>query len=338
MSDSKYSIQDPHIKREVQRLKQNVGPGENELAENSFDRYKKDLSWFDQQIQGDTIPINKAIEATKPDLDLVLGELSNEYNGPTGANRWRQIVRFYDSMISGGVLDDNPCDGLKLKRHGISDRSQKSRYIDDESNATVYAPSKEDIELMVENVNTKQDRTRDQLLILLMYHTGCRCNEIRQIKIEDIDREKAEIRLPGKVTKTGKARTVRYGPSAKDRLKKWLDHGLRGRRIHSDSPYLFITQKSDMMSKSMVNHIVRRAAKNAGINEVLYVDAAGKKRWKITSHSLRHACATYMIKNDADIYKVSKYLGHSSVKVTEKIYVHDDGELGVKEAHELGPH
>jgi integrase/recombinase XerD len=91
------------------------------------------------------------------------------------------------------------------------------------------------------------------------------------------------------------------------------------------------------MSKSLIEDIVRQAAQNAGINERLYEDAAGNNRWKITPHSLRHSCATDMINNGADIYRVSKYLGHSSVKVTEETYVHESSGLGAEEAHEYAP-
>jgi integrase/recombinase XerD len=220
---------------------------------------------------------------------------------------------------------------------GVSNTTKQSEFIDDESNENLYAPSDEEVDQMVKHAPSERYRVRNQLLIVLMYHTGCRCNEIRQIKIDDINREKQEIRLRGSTTKTGKARTVRYGDSAVGLLREWLDDGYRSRLKYSRGPYLFVTIRSEKMSKSRVNEIVRNAARNAGINEVLYQDASGNDRWKITSHTLRHACGTYMVENGVDIYKVSKYLGHSSIEITEKIYVHDDGSIGVDEAHELGP-
>lgn len=327
-------IEDNHIQRQLRRLNQRIGDGKNEITDGSFDRYYSDLEWFDEHLQRFEMD---ATDVSTRDLDEVLLELSEVYHGPTAANRWRSIKRLYESMTTQDWIDENPCMGLKLKHYGISNTTKQSEYIDDDSNEKLYAPSEEEINQMVQHVPSEQDRTRDQLLIRLMYHTGCRCNEIRHIKIDDITREDQEIRLRGPTTKTGKARTVRYGDSAAELLRKWLDDGYRSRRKYNHSPYLFISQKAEKLSKSKVNYIVRTAAKNAGINEVLYTDASGNNRWKITSHTLRHACGTYMVDNDADIYKVSKYLGHSSVRITEKIYVHDDGTAGVNEAHELGP-
>jgi len=43
-------------------------------------------------------------------------------------------------------------------------------------------------------------------------------------------------------------------------------------------------------------------------------------------HAYRHRFATRLIQNDVPIYKVSKILGHSSVKITESIYIHITGK------------
>ena len=327
-------IEDKHIQRHLRRLNQRIGEGKKEITDKSFERYKSDLGLFDDYLQHFDMG---ATDVSTRDLDEVLLALSEVYHGSTPGDRWRSINQFYESITTRGWIDENPGSDLELKDYGISNATKQSEYIDDDSNEKLYAPSEEEINQMVQHVPSEQDRTRDQLLIKLMYHTGCRCNEIRHIKIDDITREDQEIRLRGSTTKTGKARTVRYGDSAAELLRKWLDDGYRSRRKYNHSPYLFISQKAEKLSKSKVNYIVRTAAKNAGINEVLYTDASGNNRWKITSHTLRHACGTYMVDNDADIYKVSKYLGHSSVRVTEKIYVHDDGTVGVDEAHGLGP-
>jgi integrase/recombinase XerD len=327
-------VEDELIQRRLKRLHSNIGDGEKEIAESSYDRYEKDLIWFDGYLQESGL---NSEEASSLDVDDALATLSDKYNGTTPGRRWRTINNFYRMMVKLEVIDQNPCENVDLDDHAISNSTKQSEFIDDDSNENLYAPSDEEVDQMIQHAPSERHRVRNQLLIVLMYHTGCRCNEIRQIKIDDIEREDQEIRLRGSTTKTGKARTVRYGDSAVGLLREWLDDGYRSRLKYSHSPYLFISIRSEKMSKSRVNEIVRNAARNAGINEVLYQDASGNDRWKITSHTLRHACGTYMVENGVDIYKVSKYLGHSSIEITEKIYVHDDGSIGVDEAHELGP-
>ena len=47
---------------------------------------------------------------------------------------------------------------------------------------------------------------------------------------------------------------------------------------------------------------------------------------RYTPHELRHTRGSLLYKATGDIYAVSRFLGHSSVKVTEQIYVHVDAE------------
>ncbi len=46
----------------------------------------------------------------------------------------------------------------------------------------------------------------------------------------------------------------------------------------------------------------------------------------LTPHELRHTCGTIMYRKTHDIYAVSKYLGHSNINITAKLYVHSDAE------------
>lgn len=48
---------------------------------------------------------------------------------------------------------------------------------------------------------------------------------------------------------------------------------------------------------------------------------------RLSPHELRHTCGTLLYEKTGDLYAVSKYLGHSSVAVTAKYYVHSDVEL-----------
>ena len=63
---------------------------------------------------------------------------------------------------------------------------------------------------------------------------------------------------------------------------------------------------------------MKEAAQKAGINEVMYGDKGGGKRWKITLHALRHGHAVEAIKSGIDIRTVQKHMGHSSLEQTMK--------------------
>lgn len=328
------TLQDAAIDRYRRRLQQRIGDGDNKIAESTYSRYLTDLRWLDTYLAETD---QSATDTTPADAEDILLALAQKYNGPTGGDRWRTISRFFEYLCKRDQLDENPCDRWSPKDLGMSNKAKKRQYVRDASNETVYAPSSAEIDQMLAHVRSTQDRLRDQLIIKLLYHTGCRIDEFRHICLDDLDRDNREIRLRQETTKNNESRIVRYGRSVDGLLREWLDHGYRDRLKHQQSPYLIITQKSPQISKSALTDTVKIAAKNAGINEPLYEDAAGNPRWKITPHSLRHACATTMIENGADIYHVSKYLGHRSVKITERTYVHESDRLGVDEAHEFGP-
>lgn len=54
-------------------------------------------------------------------------------------------------------------------------------------------------------------------------------------------------------------------------------------------------------SSRYINRVVIKAARNADIREVLYVDSGGREQAKITAHALRHSFAAHSVKNGMDI-------------------------------------
>lgn len=65
---------------------------------------------------------------------------------------------------------------------------------------------------------------------------------------------------------------------------------------------------------SHISHVLRRMARECDLPYV-------------TLHGLRHTYGTVLREDHVDIYTISKLLGHSSVKVTESIYIHNDVEV-----------
>lgn len=117
--------------------------------------------------------------------------------------------------------------------------------------------------------------------------------------------------LPKHVTKTGKDRLVPLSPRAQVaseamRGSPWYlklrDMGADGGRAHWD----------------WCSHRMGRACKAVGVEGV-------------TLHTLRHTCATRLLQNGLPIYEVSKWLGHSSIKTTERYarFAPDGLDLGL---------
>ena len=112
-------------------------------------------------------------------------------------------------------------------------------------------------------------------------------------------------------------RTVFYQSSLDFLLEQWIDGGYRDSFPNAtDSPYLFTGDRRPAINSDDVGVIVKEAATEAGVNEVMYEDAHGNERWKLTSHALRHGHAVEALKSGIDVRTVQKHLGHSSLDMT----------------------
>jgi integrase/recombinase XerD len=140
---------------------------------------------------------------------------------------------------------------------------------------------------------TDDDKFRAFMLFLL--HTGCRRNEALGVTWDDMDLTKRQIVIRGQVGKMGKRRTIPINDVLYTVLSAWLSPR-EGRLFPAYGP-------------NQVSMKFRRWARDAGMPK------------GISLHSLRATFACHLIKKGVDIYTVSRLLGHSSVKVTEKHYL-----------------
>ena len=156
---------------------------------------------------------------------------------------------------------------------------------------------------------------RNELIVRLMFQTGVREGEARTIRVDDFDRDERSIKI--RAEKVHKNRKVYYQPSLDILLQQWIDGGYRSSHSPAEtSPYLFLTRSSEKMSRGRISRIVKQAARDAGINEVMYVDKNGLQRWKITAHTLRHSHAVEALKSGIDLRSVQKHMGHASLNMT----------------------
>lgn len=193
-----------------------------------------------------------------------------------------------------------------------------------------FAPSKKQVETLIDHAQPP-DRFRSQLIMKMLAQTGARPHELRKIKISDVrNSDSTELwennRIVIHSSKTERysgdrsgTRTVRYQDSLKFYLKKWLE-GYRDSYYYAEeSPYLFPSNNSEKISKSVIDRTVKNAAEEAGIQEVLWVDANGKKRHKFTPYCLRHFYASQMA-SELQPSELAQLMG-SSVDTVTKYYV-----------------
>ncbi|MEW9573836.1 site-specific tyrosine recombinase XerC [Rhodanobacter sp. Si-c] len=147
---------------------------------------------------------------------------------------------------------------------------------------------------------------RDRTLLEVLYATGLRRMEVPTLALYDVDLGRGLLQV-----REGKGRRDRVVPLG-DRAAAWLAKYLADGRpplLAGDSAWLFITDYGQPLTPEYVAAKVRRYLQFAGITK------------PGATHLLRHACATHMLENGADIRFIQQLLGHASVATTE-IYTH----------------
>lgn len=147
---------------------------------------------------------------------------------------------------------------------------------------------------------------RDRVLMELFYGTGIRLKEIRGIKIGDIDLAGQSLYI--REGKGNKERVVPLSPGLCQLITHYLTFlrpvFLRD-KVHD---YLFCGRKGPLALGYISNKVRRYGRKVLGSK-------------KLSPHMFRHACATHMLANGADIRHVQELLGHVRITTTQ-IYTH----------------
>jgi integrase/recombinase XerD len=147
---------------------------------------------------------------------------------------------------------------------------------------------------------------RDVTMIELIYATGLRVSEIVSLKVNQVNLEAGYLTVVGKGRKE---RAVPIGSYARNRVLAYLNDvrpQLLRRRL---SPYLFVTRAARPMTRQGFWLRLRRRVRRSEVEG------------RVSPHTLRHAFATHLVENGADLRAVQLMLGHADIGTTE-IYTH----------------
>ena len=150
---------------------------------------------------------------------------------------------------------------------------------------------------------------RDKAILELLYSTGIRNQELRNLCIYDIDIANNYLRVTR--GKGKKDRVIPLGEIAATYVEEYLNHSRPKLLNKEETNILFLTKHG-------------RTMKNNGLIETIKKYAAKAKLEKhITPHSFRHTCATHLLKNNASLRHIQELLGHASIESTQ-IYTRVD--------------
>lgn len=150
-------------------------------------------------------------------------------------------------------------------------------------------------------------RVRMHALVEVLYATGLRVSELVGLPAGVAARDDRFFVVTGKGNKD---RMVPLSAKARAAMRAWSD--LRSRLpAHADSPYLFpAASETGYLPRQVFARDLKSLAARAGI-------AAAK----VSPHVIRHAFASHLLQNGADLRAVQMLLGHSDISTTQ-IYTH----------------
>ena len=207
------------------------------------------------------------------------------------------LKRFFAFLTEAGEVLVDPARALKPPR--LPRRLPRN----------VPSPSQMKRLLSVARSSARPLGPRDVAILELLYGTGLRNAELCSLSVSDYDAAQGIVFV--KKGKGGKDRVVPVGQKAREALERYLAMPKAPDRPESS---LFFTASGTPLTPETVRQLLTRVVRRAGLF---------KKSHHVTPHSLRHACATHLLKGHADIRHIQVLLGHASLKTTE-IYTRVD--------------
>lgn len=164
---------------------------------------------------------------------------------------------------------------------------------------------------------TKRSGRRNHAMLVLLYDTAARVQEIIDLAVRDIRLEQpATVALHGKGRKT---RVVPISAKTASIMEQYLEEsGYIGVTGALDFP-VFTNSRKCKLTRAGVAHILAKYVKSISTNETRHVPES------VSPHTLRHSKAVHLLRSGVPLIYIRDFLGHASVTTTE-IYAKVDAE------------
>ena len=237
------------------------------------------------------------LKLTKEDVRSYLKYLDElKYKNASIARHLSTLRSFYAYLVNTNVLKTN------IFKTISSPKKEKKL-----PNFLQYSEFEDMLNVWDSNIPLEH---RNRLIIETLYNTGTRVSELVNIKINDIDINRHEIRVLGKGSKE---RIVYFGDYEVDILKSYLNTSRPKLLKDKHNDYLFLNHLGNKLTDRGVRLIIDKTIEKASLKH------------KVSPHTLRHTFATHLLNEGADLKSVQELLGHASLSTTQ-IYTHVSNE------------
>jgi site-specific recombinase XerD len=163
--------------------------------------------------------------------------------------------------------------------------------------------------------NSAQGR-RDYVLLLFLYNTGARADEAAQLSVGDLRLAHAPNKDHSSVQIRGKGNKLRFCPLWPHTVRELA--ALVGEKAPTE--HVFINRWGRPLTRFGVHTMVTRYARRVSAK------MPGLAVKRVSPHSIRHTCATHLLRAGVDINTIRAWLGHVSLDTTN-VYAETDLEM-----------
>jgi integrase/recombinase XerD len=148
---------------------------------------------------------------------------------------------------------------------------------------------------------------RERALLMFLYNTGARVQEVADLRVEDLDLEVSpRVRLHGKGDKW---RTCPLWQQTANLLRTIIDQAATK---DESANAVFVSQSGKPLTRFGIYKIVRRHT------DSLWQDKKGAKRRHISPHVFRHTAAMHLLESGVEVNVIRNWLGHVSLETTNR--------------------
>ncbi len=146
---------------------------------------------------------------------------------------------------------------------------------------------------------------RDRAILELLYGAGLRVSELTGLNVINVDAHGQMVRVLGKGRKE---RIVPYGDKAKQAFENYWParESILARFPNAHREAVFVNKYGCRLTTGTVRRLVKKYVRLSNVN------------WELHPHALRHAFATHLLADGADLRAIQELLGHASLSTTQR--------------------
>lgn len=295
---------------------------ERGAAMNTRQAYWRDLADFSVYLRENNT--KEIVDATTDDIKEYLAHLAKKIHVKgenkaqiatrTVARRLSALRQFYRYTVSENIRKDDPTSVIESpKQTRTLPKTLSEKEVSHLINTAAQSGGADSVRLVC--------------LLEMLYATGLRVSELVGLPMSAIGEDIQFLMVSGK---GGRERMVPISESAQKAIKDYI--AVREQFIGpvdkgEQAQWLFPsrTSESGHLTRQRFAQLLKDLASKAGIES-----------GKVSPHVLRHAFATHLLKNGADLRSVQKMLGHADIATTQ-VYTHIIGENARKTVEEKHP-